>query len=323
MKYKDSPYFSFLISPSKGTSSFSFRLSRFFVINLIIGFFIVVIGLIVIFFGMVRTPFDTDEYQALKTLSIQQQNQLNELNLQMDDLKDELKQLVEKEEVIRHALGESQIKKQRQKLYRKRKKKRYRKSSSSYQFEKKYQRLSKTSMEKEYAQNALTLFEKQTTKLKESFKDHEQLSNLYKDRFSGTPSIWPIYGRILSRYGYRTHPITRKRKFHRGIDIPSWTGAPIKATADGVVLHAGWARTFGNMVVIRHQMGFLTKYAHASRVLVRKGQYVKKGEAIAQIGRTGLSTGPHLHYEITRWNKPVNPIRYLNLDLFTASTQIW
>ena len=145
----------------------------------------------------------------------------------------------------------------------------------------------------------------------------------YKARFANTPSTWPTYGRILSRYGRRRHPLTRKWHYHKGIDIPSWNGAPIKATADGIVIYAGWANTFGNLVTIRHGMGYMTLYAHASRVLVKKGESVKKGQIIAQIGSSGLSTGPHIHYEINRWGKSVNPISYLDLDMFTASRKMW
>lgn len=110
---------------------------------------------------------------------------------------------------------------------------------------------------------------------------------------------------------------------HKGIDIPSWRGAPIKSTADGVVSYAGWSGTFGNVVVIKHRYGFRTIYAHCTQLLVSKGAVVKKGDVIAQVGSTGLSTGSHVHYEVMRWNRSVSPKPYLDVDMFTASTKLW
>ena len=103
----------------------------------------------------------------------------------------------------------------------------------------------------------------------------------------------------------------------------AWIGAPIHATADGVIEYAGWSGTFGNVVVIDHDFGYRTIYAHCSQLLVKKYELVKKGQVIAQVGTTGISTGPHLHYEVRRWRKALNPIAYLDLDMFTASTEVW
>ncbi len=142
-------------------------------------------------------------------------------------------------------------------------------------------------------------------------------------RFDATPSIRPLYGRVMSRYGWRRHPISKKRRFHKGIDIASWTGAPIHVTADGIVEYAGWSRTFGYVVVVNHSYGYRTYYAHCSQILVKRKEIVKKGQVIAQVGSTGLSTGPHLHYEIRKWNQRLNPIAFLDLDMFTARRRIW
>ena len=144
-----------------------------------------------------------------------------------------------------------------------------------------------------------------------------------KDRFASTPSIRPIYGRIQSRYGMRYHPIHRRKKLHRGIDFASWTGAPIQATADGIIEYAGWSGSFGFVIVIDHDYGYRTIYAHCSQLLVEQGSTVKKGQIIAQVGTTGISTGSHLHYEIKKWRKAINPIAYLDLDMFTASKKVW
>lgn len=160
-------------------------------------------------------------------------------------------------------------------------------------------------------------------RLEEIFDDHYFSLVQLKTRYASTPSIWPVPGYVKSGYGYRTHPITGRRKLHQGIDIPSWIGAPIQVTADGIVEHSGWAGGFGYAVVVSHGYGYQTLYAHTSKNLVKKGELVKKGQTIAQVGTTGLSTGPHLHYEVRRWRKTVRPNAYLNPDMFTASTRLW
>jgi murein DD-endopeptidase MepM/ murein hydrolase activator NlpD len=178
-----------------------------------------------------------------------------------------------------------------------------------------------------YADNDLNVqlagLDKSMESLKEGIDGYYQKAQLYKARFASTPSIWPLYGRISSGYGYRFHPILGRFRFHQGVDIPAWIGAPVKATADGVVIYAGWQGTFGNMVQIRHGLGYMTRYGHCSKVLVQTGDVIKKGQVIAQVGSTGLSTGPHLHYEVIRWKESIPPGRYLDLDMFTASTKVW
>ena len=135
-----------------------------------------------------------------------------------------------------------------------------------------------------------------------------------KENFVYLPSIWPTYGYIRSKYGFRTHPITRKWVFHKGIDIPSWIGAPVRVSADGVVEASGDYGSYGKLVVVRHK-NHKTFYAHLFKSMVHAGQFVKKGEVIAQVGNSGLSTGPHLHYEIREnyKNKSILPNRYLEL----------
>ena len=137
-----------------------------------------------------------------------------------------------------------------------------------------------------------------------------------KTRFAHTPSIWPLYGRIVSGFGYRYMPW---RGFHTGTDIATWYGAPIRATADGVVTYAGWRGGYGKALLIDHGYGVVTLYGHNSKLAVSLGSRVKKGQIVAYVGATGLATGPHVHYEIRKNGYLANPIGYLNLDIFTAS----
>ena len=122
-----------------------------------------------------------------------------------------------------------------------------------------------------------------------------------------TPSIWPAAGYVSSPYGLRFNGT----EFHQGIDIAADMGAPIVATADGVVTAAGWNGGYGNMVDVDHGGGIVTRYGHASALAVTVGQQVRRGELIAYVGSTGRSTGPHVHYEVRVDGQPVNPAGYL------------
>ncbi len=118
----------------------------------------------------------------------------------------------------------------------------------------------------------------------------------------------PVAGRIVSGFGYRVHPIFHRVRFHYGVDIAAPYGSPIYAAADGEVVYAGWRRAYGNTVIVDHGNGLATLYAHCSAILVGEGQVVRKGQVIARVGSTGLSTGPHLHFEVRRFGEPVNPL---------------
>ncbi|MEC4676969.1 MAG: M23 family metallopeptidase [Nitrospirota bacterium] len=133
-----------------------------------------------------------------------------------------------------------------------------------------------------------------------------------RDIYMSTPSGWPVDGRITSAYGWREHPMTKKRDFHSGMDIAAGPGEPVKATADGIVSFAAWSGGNGKLVVIEHGQGFSTFYGHNKKINVKVGQKVKRGDVISYIGSTGNSTGPHVHYEVWKEGKSVNPYKYLH-----------
>lgn len=132
-----------------------------------------------------------------------------------------------------------------------------------------------------------------------------------KDVFLATPAGWPVDGRVTSPFGERDHPQSGEPKFHTGIDIAAEPGTPVRSTADGIVSFSGWSGGGGNLAVIEHGLGFSTYYAHNRMVVVKVGQKVKRGDVIGYVGSTGNSTGPHLHYEIIRSGKVVNPLSYI------------
>ena len=122
---------------------------------------------------------------------------------------------------------------------------------------------------------------------------------------------WPLMGRINSPFGWRQHPITKRRDFHTGIDIKGNRGDIIKCAGAGKVVYSGWMGGYGKVLVVEHSNGQSTLYAHCSTLLVGKGANVSSGHLIAKVGTTGRSTGPHLHFEVRNGNSPVNPIKYL------------
>lgn len=120
---------------------------------------------------------------------------------------------------------------------------------------------------------------------------------------------WPIKAdhRLTSGFGWRIHPITGNKAFHTGLDIGAKMRTPIYAAADGVVAYSGDGGSYGNMVILRHKNGLFTVYGHASKLIAKKGKYVKRGQKIALVGSTGASTGAHLHFEVKSPDKHVNP----------------
>lgn len=128
-----------------------------------------------------------------------------------------------------------------------------------------------------------------------------------RDLHRATPQGWPVAGSFSSGFGMREHPTHGQQRFHSGVDLATRRGEQVKATADGIVSVAGYGSGNGNVVMIEHGHGFTTVYAHNDRNLVKVGQTVRRGEAIALAGATGTATGVHVHYEIWRNGRPVNP----------------
>jgi murein DD-endopeptidase MepM/ murein hydrolase activator NlpD len=123
--------------------------------------------------------------------------------------------------------------------------------------------------------------------------------------------IMPVQGRITSEFGNRYHPILKRYRLHSGIDIGVPTGTPVRAAADGVIIHSGWITGYGYTVIIDHGGGLSTLYGHNSSLVVKAGQTVLQGDAVAKAGSTGVSTGPHVHFEVRDQGAPVNPWQWL------------
>lgn len=128
------------------------------------------------------------------------------------------------------------------------------------------------------------------------------------------PTLWPAAGHLSDTFGYRRDPFTRRKTFHEGLDIGAPYGTDIKAAASGKVTMAARYSGYGRAVIIDHGHGLSTLYGHTSKLLVKEGQLVKKGDVIAKVGSSGRSTGPHLHFEVRLYNTPVDPAQYLDAN---------
>ncbi|HOV37323.1 MAG TPA: peptidoglycan DD-metalloendopeptidase family protein [Spirochaetales bacterium] len=159
------------------------------------------------------------------------------------------------------------------------------------------------------------------TVLESSLDPLKELKNVLssqKDLLLDIPTLWPVKGvrgRITNRFGPEIHPFTGQWYLHKGIDIAFGYNIPIVATARGKVVSIDYEPLgFGNYIIIRHKYGFYTRYAHLQRILVNRGQEVSQGQVIGTMGNTGLSTGPHLHYEVRIGAEVVDPAKYLNIS---------
>ncbi|MFI3296290.1 MAG: M23 family metallopeptidase [bacterium] len=152
-----------------------------------------------------------------------------------------------------------------------------------------------------------------------SYDEIEVLLKTNAEKLQYIPAIQPILNkdltRIASGYGWRMHPIYRIKKKHEGMDFTANTGTDIYATGNGKVIYSGWKQGYGNTVIIDHGFGYKTLYAHMSKIKVKEGQEVKRADIIGLVGSTGVSSGPHLHYEVRINDVPVNPLNYYFLDL--------
>lgn len=177
--------------------------------------------------------------------------------------------------------------------------------------------------------NSYNKIESLFSRLKTQKKSYEILFNkakLNNDRLLQTPAIIPIANKKLDRigsgFGQRMHPILGFVRPHEGIDFHASSGTPVYATANGTIVNARASGTFGNMVKINHGFGVMTLYAHLSKFSVKHGQKVKRGDEIGLVGNTGLSVGPHLHYEVHLNGVEVDPVNYFFNDITPSEYEL-
>ena len=155
-----------------------------------------------------------------------------------------------------------------------------------------------------------------------NFLQSASLSHIYRTypkqwQTNVRPSLWPVDGRLMSPFGGRTDPFSGEGAMHTGVDLSAAMGTPVRAAADGIVLHAEWFGSYGKVVVIDHGNGVQTLYAHLSRFEVVPGQEIRRGDTVGRSGATGRVTSPHLHYEVRMAGTPVNPYPFLANSAFS------
>jgi len=230
-------------------------------------------------------------YEVLKEEAKGQDKKIQHVSKQADALKIKLEELSSKEEQIRKMLGLGKSGKKEQ---------------------------SRQEAKEETVNDKLDGLNNKVSLRSASFDELKRSVKELQDRFSNTPSVWPSWGRIMSTFGYRVFPW---RGFHSGIDINASHGAPIRATADGTVSLSSWKTGYGKTVMLDHGYGTQTLYGHCSSLLVVAGQKVKKGQLIARVGTTGYATGPHVHYEVIKNGRAVDPYPYLISTFLSAGRQ--
>lgn len=165
----------------------------------------------------------------------------------------------------------------------------------------------------------MDLLSRQIYMQSKSFDEVVELCKKQDDMLACIPAIQPVANKDLkqtaSGYGNRIDPIYKTVKFHAGMDFSANVGTPVYATGNGTVQKAGWEGLYGNCIVINHGFGCVTRYAHLSKIDVKVGQKVVRGETIGKVGSTGKSTGPHLHYEVHLKGQIMNPVNYYFMDL--------
>ena len=304
---------SFIITRPNG-KAYRFSISSILVK---VGVAVLILGLILFSVSVVMNVQLMEHYRATKHSTKEQETQakvIQALKDEVESLRKMMEELIKKEEAIRQDLG----------------KPKYRRLSFRRQIRKKERAFTRKYPKNDYdlfvthqLANEIGYIKQNVLTIEKNMRRHLDVLDQYKSWYDETPSIWPIYGYVRSGYGWRRHPLKQSKQFHKGIDIPAWMGAPVQATADGYVEFAGWGGGYGWIVVLSHKFGYKTIYAHLSEIEAIRGRKVFKGQIIGKIGSSGLSTGPHVHYEIRHRRKALEPSKYLNLDLFTAVSKLW
>lgn len=280
---------------------------------------LIVISYVLMAVWTIKSATKVSRFDAIQKELLHKKDAYEGLSYSVEALQKKVRTLIDKEEEIRRALGEKQ-------WYGRNHYRKFYTRKNAKSFDNVYQEIltdHQYRSKKVVSEFVLDYLHKTVDDIEVVLPSLTDYVYIYDKRFAYIPSIYPLYGDVASNYGVRMHPISKTYKQHNGVDIASWTGAPIRVTANGIVDYAGWYGGFGFTVIVEHSFGYSTIYAHCSKLLVSKGDVVHKGEVIAQVGNTGMSTGPHLHYEVRKWGEPISPRSYLNLGMYTAATKMW
>jgi len=290
--------FSILFIPHQKGNVLETKVSLHLLIFLFLGF--VLLFVCTLFFSLDTSgrAFDKLKLRRLQKENGYLQTKLNELNSTISSLKDQMAELIEKEKKVRMVFGLPQVDEQIRRL------------GVGGPMPSKL-----VNMSSETERVNMTEFELEKL-LREARFENENFEKIYsslserKKILDHTPSIKPTSGYLSCGFGTRIDPFTGRRQPHRGVDLATDIGTPVYVTADGVVSYVGRDVGLGKLVRINHLYGYTTVYAHLSRIAVKRGQHVRRGDIVGAVGNTGYSTGPHLHYEVHYQGRAKNPLRY-------------
>jgi len=272
--------------------------------KMIIGFFILLLSLGILMFYILSVFYSTPKEKVLKNKVKTLSTDVYILSKRIDGLQEILSDIEKMDSVVYQSLFDTGPS--------------YRDDSKLNQME----RINNTSTLDlvDYTHNRLNELEKSLTKEYYDILNIKELSIEKQDMLRCVPSIQPISNKDLSRtasgWGMRIHPIYKIKKFHYGLDFAARKGTPVYATGNSKVFHINYNdKGFGKVIILDHGYGYKTLYAHLDVIHVKVGDKVNRGDVIGDVGSTGISTGPHLHYEVAHYGKKMNPINYFFNDL--------
>lgn len=295
MKRKSEKYFTLLLVPEGRQSTRCWRLS-FWSVRLLAGLLVLILALAMgLGYLSFRLASRVKNLHELEAINLKQAREIARLKAEAQALEDKINEVNQLDARVREMLG----------LERPRTS--YSSRGSYVPVRPREQGQNLAEVETSF-QGLREEIPRVTTRLKELNQYVEEHLAYLKAK----PTLWPVEGDVTSQFGYRTSPTNRWRKeFHDGLDIAAPAGTPVRAAGAGRVVYAGWVGVYGLSVIIDHGYGYRTFYGHNSSLLVREGEKVAKGQAIAKVGSTGRSTGPHVHFRIEVDGQPVDPLQFL------------
>lgn len=297
-------FFTLMIIPHRKSAVTRLSLSSTLIRGLLIIFILAVLITLYMVYDYASIKRDKAELARLRTETVEQSQQLQELSFKIDEFADRMEEFNQFDKKLR-ILANYQIARDKKMLLG---------IGGSNNAQIKIKDLLDHDQVK-----LISGMRKSISKLNEdadlrekSFTDLLKFLREQKSLLAATPSIWPVKGWVTSGFGSRQSPFSSDVEFHRGLDIATRMGKEVIAPADGFVVEVSYLAEDGNMVKIDHGHGIVTIYCHLSKAAIKQGRRVKRGELIGYVGDTGRSTGSHLHYAVYLNKIPVNPRRYLN-----------
>ena len=297
-----SDHFTLMIIPNRKSGVKKISVPKTFIRNIIIASVVVTLVTLYVIYDYASIKRDRAELARLRAQTKEQSQQFQDLAMRIDEFSSRMEELRQTDKKIRVLAYETS------------KDKKLPLGIGGSDHETRIKDLLNQDHDK-----LITGMHKGIEKLNEDAKDREKsfdelLAFLHEQKsiLASTPSLWPVTGWITSEFGIRQSPFSSGLEFHKGVDISTRFGKEVVAPADGLVVTSAFDSSDGNYIKIDHGHGLATGFAHLSRMAVKQGVRVKKGQIIGYVGDTGRSTGSHLHYAVFVNNIPVNPKRYLN-----------